>query len=73
MGAISDELAEKIRALPDIEKIDLVDSILMQIDKPDQEIDHIWASEARKRWQAYKAGNLETVSYEQVMDEYHNR
>ncbi len=70
MGAISDELVTKIKSLPDIEKIELVESILMQLDRPDPEIDHIWADEARKRWQAYKMGKVETVSYDQVMDKY---
>ena len=73
MGTIRDDLAEKIKSLPDIEKIELVDSILMQLDKPDPEIDRIWADEARKRWQAYKMGKIETVSYEQVMDKYRTR
>lgn len=73
MGTISDELAAKIKALPDIEKIELVNSILMQLDKPDPEIDRIWADEARKRWQAYKTGKLETVLYDQVMDKYSKR
>ncbi len=70
MGTINNDLAEKIKKLPDIEKIELVDSILMQLDKPDPEIDRIWADEARKRWQAYKTGKLEAVPYEQVMDKY---
>ena len=73
MGTISDELAAKINSLPDSEKIELVDSILIQLDKPDPEIDSIWANEARKRWQAYKLGKLETVSYDQVMDKYRTR
>lgn len=73
MGMISDELAAKIRSLPDNEKIELVDSILIQLDKPDPEIDLIWADEARKRWEAYKTGKLETVSYNQVMDKYRSR
>ena len=73
MGTISDELEDKIKSLPDIEKIELVDSILMQLDKPDPEIDRIWADEARKRWQAYKTDKLETVTYEQVMDKYRSR
>lgn len=73
MGTITNELAEKIRSLTDIEKIELVDSILMQLDKPDPEIDRIWAEEARKRWLAYKAGKVETVSYDQVMDKYRAR
>lgn len=67
MGTIADELAARISDLPDNEKFNLVDSILMQLDRPDPEIDRLWADEARKRWQAYKAGRLETVSYEQVM------
>lgn len=73
MGMINDEFAAKIKSLPDIEKIELVDSILMQLDKPDPEIDRIWADEAHKRWQAYKSGKIETVPYDQVMDKYHTR
>ena len=73
MGMISDEFAAKIKSLPDSEKIALVDSILMQLDKPDPEIDRIWADEARKRWQAYKSGKIESVSYEQVMNKYRVR
>lgn len=70
MSTISDELAAKVSTLPDTEKLQLVDSILMQLDKPDPEIDRIWADEARKRWLAYKSGKLETVSYDQVMEKY---
>lgn len=70
MSTISDKLAAKVSTLPDTEKLQLVDLILMQLDKPDPEMDRIWADEARKRWQAYKAGKLETVSYDQVMEKY---
>jgi putative addiction module component (TIGR02574 family) len=70
MGTITNELAEKIKSLPDNEKIELVDFILMQLDKPDPEIDRIWVEEARKRWIAYKAGKVETLSYDQVMGKY---
>ena len=73
MGMIKNELAEKIKSLSDTEKIELVDSILIQLDKPDPEIDRIWADEARKRWRAYKTGKVETVSYEQVMEKYRSK
>ncbi|MEW6068768.1 MAG: addiction module protein [Nitrospirota bacterium] len=73
MGTISNELAAKIKSLPDNEKIELVDSILMQLDKPDPEIDRVWADEARKRWHAYKKGKLKTVPYEQVMAKHRSR
>ncbi|OGQ59372.1 MAG: addiction module protein, partial [Deltaproteobacteria bacterium RIFCSPLOWO2_02_FULL_53_8] len=59
--------------LPDIEKIELVDIILRQLDKPDPEIDRIWADEARKRWQAYKLNKSDTVPYEDVIGKYRPR
>ncbi len=62
-----DKIAQEIRELPDVEKLRLVDAILTDLDKPDPEIDRVWAEEARKRWAAYKAGKVPTVSYESVM------
>jgi putative addiction module component (TIGR02574 family) len=62
-----DELAAEIRNLSDIEKLRLVDAILEGLDKPDPEIDRIWAEEARKRWNAFKAGEVSVVPYETVM------
>jgi len=73
MGSIIDELTVKIKSLPDNEKMELVDFILHQLDKPDPQIDRIWADEARKRWRAYKSGKLETVSYDQVIGKYRDR
>lgn len=73
MGTINDELVAKISALSDVEKMELVDSILMQLDKPDPEIDRIWANEASNRWQAYKIGKVATVSYAEVMEKYRSK
>src|SRR6266849_6475022 len=62
MSTTADKLASEIRDLPDVEKLRLVDAILTDLDKPDPEIDRIWADEARKRWAAYKAGRIPTLS-----------
>ena len=70
MSTAADKLVSQIRDLPDTEKLRLVDAILTELDKPDPEIDRIWAEEARKRWIAYKAGRISTVSYEEVMAKY---
>ena len=70
MAESVEKFAEEIRDLPDIEKLRLADAILSDLDKPDPEIDRIWADEARKRWAAYKAGKVPTVSYESVMAKY---
>ena len=67
MAKAVDKLAAEIHDLPDIEKLRLVDAILADLDKPDPEIDQVWAEEARKRWAAYMAGQATKVSYETVM------
>ena len=54
MSSTADKLEKEIKALPDIEKLRLVDAILTDLDRPDPEIDRIWAEEARKRWDATK-------------------
>jgi putative addiction module component (TIGR02574 family) len=73
MSSKSDELEQEIKALPDLDKMRLVEAILGDLDRPDPEIDRIWAEEARKRWAAYKAGRAQTVSYEEVMSKYREK
>jgi hypothetical protein len=43
---------------------------LTDLDKPDPELDRIWAEEAQKRWQAYKADWIPSVAYHAVMEKY---
>ena len=71
MGTIAERLAEEIKSLTDLEKLQLVDSLLSDLDKPDPELDRVWAEEARKRWDGYKSGRITSVSYHEVMEKYH--
>ena len=73
MSSTADKLEQEIKSLADVEKLRLVDAILADLDKPDPEIDRIWAEEAQKRWAAYKAGRLRTVSYDDVMSKYRDQ
>jgi len=70
MSTTADKLVSEIKSLPDLEKLRLLKEIVEQLDRPDSEIDRVWADEARKRWAAYKAGRISTVSYEDVMAKY---
>lgn len=64
------KLVSDVRGLSDVEKLRLVEAILTDLDKPDPELDRVWAEEARKRWAAYKNGRMSTVSYEEVMSKH---
>ena len=70
MATTADKLVSEIKSLPDLEKLRLLKEILEQLDRPDSEIDRVWADEARKRWAAYRAGKISTASYEDVMAKY---
>lgn len=67
------EVVEKIKALPDLEKLAVVDSILLELDRPDPEIDQVWADEARLRWQAYREGRADHVPYAEVMAKFRRK
>lgn len=66
----SQELYQQVSQLPSLEKLRLAELLLADLEMPNPEIDAIWREEAQKRWQAYKAGELNTISYESVMQKY---
>ncbi|MFH0788276.1 MAG: addiction module protein [Pseudomonadota bacterium] len=70
METMAEKLVEEIKSLTDLEKLRLVDSLLFDLDKPDPELDRVWAEEARKRWDGYKSGRIPSVSYHEVMEKY---
>jgi Putative addiction module component len=67
VSSTADKLEQEIKSLADVDKLRLVDAILADLERPDPEIARIRAEEARERWEAYKAGRLRTVSYDEVM------
>jgi putative addiction module component (TIGR02574 family) len=50
------------------EKFIIVDELLKSLDKPDKEINEIWENEAVQRLDAYRNGELETVSMEDIFN-----
>jgi putative addiction module component (TIGR02574 family) len=70
MAKAVDKIAEETQDLPDVKKLRLVGAILTDLDKPDSEIDCVWADEAHKRWAAYKDGKISTISDDSVMSKH---
>ena len=64
------ELYQQANQLPTLEKLHLAELLLANLNTSDQEIDTIWKDEAQKRWRAYQAGELKTVSFDAVMQIY---
>ncbi|HTG88002.1 MAG TPA: addiction module protein [Pyrinomonadaceae bacterium] len=73
MATNADKLVSEIRSLPNEEKIRVLDALLTDLHQLDPEIDARWAVEARRRWQAYKSGELASISYEELMKQYKSK
>jgi len=52
------------------EKAQLIDQLLSSLDKPDKEIDELWAKEAEDRLEAYEQGKIKAISLEKVLQKY---
>ena len=48
------------------ERYEVVEKIMQSLDKPDTEIDGVWAEEALHRARACDEGRLKTVPFEEV-------
>lgn len=49
-------LIDQVLALPARQRAVVAEQILLSLDKPDAELDAIWAAEAESRLSAYKSG-----------------
>jgi len=65
-----ERLISEFRALTEEEKLRVLDAILTDLNNESRDLDHLWVLEARKRWARYKAGQLRTLSYEEVIGKY---
>jgi len=59
-------IISKALHLKPAEKSILIEALLKSLDVPDPKIEKIWAAEAEKRLNAYKAGKIKTVSFEDM-------
>ena len=52
------------------QKAELIDRLLFTLDRPDREVDELWAKEAEDRIDAYDRGKIRAVSLEKVLEKY---
>ena len=64
------EILDLAMGLPAVEKARLVDQLLSSLDEPDEAIDALWRKEVEDRIQAYRAGELKSISLADVRAKY---
>ena len=66
----TDNIFKKALTLSPSEKARLIDKLISSLDKPDKEIDELWAKEAEDRIDAYDQGKIKVISLEKVLQKY---
>ena len=70
MNVTSEDIIKQTSQLSANEKIELIDALLATVDKPDAEIDALWAKEAESRLVAYQNGEIKALDLNQVLAKY---
>lgn len=70
MNAHSQALIEQAKQLTALEKLEVVDALLASVDKPDPEIDRLWAVEVEDRLAAYRRGEIKALELNEVLAKY---
>jgi putative addiction module component (TIGR02574 family) len=70
MSKETKQILDRALKLVAIEKVRLIDQLLLSLDKPDEAIDTLWREEVEDRIKAYNSGNMGAVSLEQVLSKY---
>ena len=63
-------LIEEALTLKPVERLQLVDELLLSLELPSKEVDDAWKKEAENRLLAFKNGTLKAVSKEEVFAKY---
>ena len=69
MAAPNEILKDALNLRP-AEKAELIDKLLSSLDKPDKEIDTLWAKEAEARIEAYDQGKIKALTLKEVLEKY---
>jgi len=62
-------LKEALQLRP-AERLQLIEKLTQSLDKPDKEIEKIWAEESEKRYQALKKGKVDTIPLDEIVKRY---
>ena len=70
MLAATKRVIDDALRLPAIERAAIVQELLTSLDRPDAQIDALWAREAEDRISAFERGEMEAISADEVFAEF---
>ena len=70
MNTRTKSIADEAERLPAVDRIRLIEHLLATLDKPDPEIDRVWAAESERRLEAYLRGETTARDAKDVLDKH---
>ena len=69
---IDKKVLNSLEKLSPVEKLKLVDFLLLSLDKPNPKIEKAWEEEVEDRFNAYEKGKIKSEPYEEFMKRFSN-
>ena len=69
MDALSAILKDALTLKP-AQKAQLIDKLLLSLNKPDETMDELWAEEVEDRIDAHDQGKLKAIPLEKILEKY---
>jgi putative addiction module component (TIGR02574 family) len=70
MNTRTKSIADEAERLPAADRIRLIEHLLATLDKPDPEIDRVWAAESERRLDAYLRDETTARDAKDVLDKH---
>ena len=67
---VTNNILKDALTLKPSQKAKLIDKLLSTLDKPDREIDELWAKEVEERIEAYDRGQIKAIPLEKILEKY---
>ena len=67
-----DAVRDQALALPPLQRIALIDSLVESLDEPDPSIEVLWVDEAHRRLAAFESGEIQPVPMPEALQHYRN-
>ncbi len=64
------EIIRQIEKFTPTDRVKIIDAVLRDTIKPDNEIEKIWVRESEVRWEAFVRGDIKPIPYAEVMEKY---
>ncbi len=71
--ATAADIVKQIEQFAPVDRVKIIDAVIRDTIKPDNEIEKIWVREAEVRWDAFVRGDIKPASYTEVIEKYREK